>query len=61
MNGNLSHIHNCSIMSGPDISFALICDAQHNTLYNQAKQALPVKPLPWAGRRKGERHGTRTL
>ena len=27
MNGNLSHSHNCSIMSKPNISCALICDA----------------------------------
>ena len=40
-NGNLSHIHNCSIMSKLDISCALICDVQHNSLYIQAKQALP--------------------
>ena len=38
--GNLSHIHNCNKMRGPDTSCASIRDARHISRYNQARQAL---------------------
>ena len=38
--GNLSHIHNCNKMSGPDTSCASIRDARHIFRYSQARQAL---------------------
>ena len=39
--GNLSHIHNCNKMKGPDTSCASIRDAQHISQYSQARQVLP--------------------
>ena len=37
--GNLSHIHNCNKMRGPNTSCTL-WDARHISRYSQARQAL---------------------